>query len=86
MLKKSASGVLAAFRGSTYRSVRLTSSLAAALPGTRHVLARQGWADEKAAFLSLLRGVLLLFQIYRPMKFRRAHRVFPQRARGGLKS
>jgi hypothetical protein len=31
MLKKSASGVLAALRGSTYRSVRLTSSLAAAL-------------------------------------------------------
>jgi hypothetical protein len=31
MLKKSASGVLASFRGSTYRSVRLASSLAAAL-------------------------------------------------------
>jgi hypothetical protein len=31
MLKKSASFVLASFRGSTYRSVRLTSSLAAAL-------------------------------------------------------
>jgi hypothetical protein len=31
MLKKSASGVLASLRGSTYRSVRLTSSLAAAL-------------------------------------------------------
>jgi hypothetical protein len=31
MLKKSTSGVLAAFRGSTYRSVRLASSLAAAL-------------------------------------------------------
>ena len=30
MLKKSASGVLASFRGSTYRSVRLASSLAAA--------------------------------------------------------
>jgi hypothetical protein len=33
MLKKSASGVLASFRGSTYRSVRLASSLAAALLG-----------------------------------------------------
>jgi len=33
MLKKSSSGVLAAFRGSTYRSVRLASSLAAALLG-----------------------------------------------------
>jgi hypothetical protein len=32
MLKKSASIVLASFRGSTYRSVRLASSLAAALP------------------------------------------------------
>jgi hypothetical protein len=31
MLKKSASGVLASLRDSTYRSVRLTSSLAAAL-------------------------------------------------------
>jgi len=31
MLKQSASGVLASLRGSTYRSVRLASSLAAAL-------------------------------------------------------
>jgi len=31
MLKKSSSGVLASLRGSTYRSVRLASSLAAAL-------------------------------------------------------
>jgi hypothetical protein len=31
MLKKSASGFLASLRGSTYRSVRLASSLAAAL-------------------------------------------------------
>jgi hypothetical protein len=31
MLKKSASGVLASLRGSTYQSVRLASSLAAAL-------------------------------------------------------
>ncbi|MCG3775137.1 MAG: hypothetical protein JW395_1966 [Nitrospira sp.] len=31
LLKKTASGVLASFRGSTYRSVRLASSLAAAL-------------------------------------------------------
>jgi len=31
MLKKTASGVLASLRGSTYRSVRLASSLAAAL-------------------------------------------------------
>ncbi|MDN5941144.1 MAG: hypothetical protein L0H94_04590 [Nitrospira sp.] len=31
MLKKSSSGVLASLRGSTYRSVRLASSLTAAL-------------------------------------------------------
>jgi hypothetical protein len=31
MLKKSASGVLASLSGSTYRSVRLAASLAAAL-------------------------------------------------------
>jgi hypothetical protein len=31
MLRKSASGVLASLRGSTYRGVRLASSLAAAL-------------------------------------------------------
>src|SRR5438874_12443321 len=48
MLKKSASIVLASLRGSTYRSVRLTSSLAAALLGTRRVLARQGWVGEKS--------------------------------------
>ena len=48
MLKKSASGVLAALRDSTYRSVRIASSLAAALLGIRRVLARQGWAGEKS--------------------------------------
>ena len=48
MLKKSASGVLASFRGSTYRSVRLASSLAAALPAERRVSARRGWAGEKS--------------------------------------
>ena len=48
MLKKSASGVLASFIGSTYRSVRLASSLAAALPAERRVLARRGWAGEKS--------------------------------------
>ena len=48
MLKKSASFVLASLRGSTYRSVRLASSLAAALPAERRVLARRGWAGEKS--------------------------------------
>jgi hypothetical protein len=45
MLKKAASSVLASFRSSTYRSVRLASSLAAAL---------------LEAFLSILRGALFL--------------------------
>jgi len=45
MLKKSTSGVLASFRRSTYRSVRFASSFVAALLGTRHVSARQGWAS-----------------------------------------
>ena len=48
MLKKSVGGVLASFIGSTYRSVRLASSLAAALPAERRVLARRGWAGEKS--------------------------------------
>jgi hypothetical protein len=48
MLKQSANFVLASLRGSTYRSVRLASSLAAALLGTRRVLARPGWAGEKS--------------------------------------
>jgi len=46
--EKSASGVLTSLKGSTYRSVRLASSLAAALPAERRVLARRGWAGEKS--------------------------------------
>jgi hypothetical protein len=63
MLKKSASGVLASLRGSTYRSD--ASPLRSLRPC---------WP----AFLSILRGVLLLSQTYRPKKFWRVHRVFPQ--------
>ena len=48
MLKQPASFVLASLRGSTYRSVRLTSSLAAASLGTRRVPVREGWAGEKS--------------------------------------
>ncbi len=44
----SASFVLASLRGSTYRSVRFASSLAAALHTERRVLARRGWAGEKS--------------------------------------
>ena len=48
MLEKSTSIVLASLRGSTYGSVRLASSLVAALLGIRRVSARQGWAGEKS--------------------------------------
>ena len=54
MLKKSASGVLASFRGSTYRSVRLASSLAAALLDG---LSEQP-ADHSASASDLRRGVI----------------------------
>ena len=47
-LKQSASSVLASFRLSTYRRVRLASSLAAALPAERRVSARRGWAGENS--------------------------------------
>jgi hypothetical protein len=53
MLKKASSFVLASLRSSTYRSVRLASSLAAAL---------------LEAFLSILRGDLPLFQTGRSVK------------------
>ncbi len=58
--------------------------------GEEAVLADSGRAGEvtagvgrvrSLAFLSILRGVLLLCQTYRPMKFRCAHRVFPQSAK-----
>jgi hypothetical protein len=48
MLKQSASYVLASFRGSTYRSVRLASSLAAPLWGQGASWRAMGWADEKS--------------------------------------
>jgi len=60
MREKSASGVLAALRGSTYRNVDLASLLAAALLGqgaSRHARVR---LVRSPAFLSILRGVLLL--------------------------
>jgi len=63
MLKKSASGVLTSLRGSTYRSVCLASSLAAAL--------LDGLFEHPAC-------VRLLSQTSRPVQFRRTHGVFPQ--------
>ena len=85
MLKKSTNGVLASFQRSVRRETRVSCE-AAALPGTGRVLARRGWAGEQAAFLSILRGVLLLFETYRPMKSRRAHKIFLQPARRGVGS
>jgi len=58
MLKKSASIVLASLRGSTYRSVRLASSLVAALLGIRRVSARQGWAGEKSGLFEHPEAIL----------------------------
>jgi hypothetical protein len=54
MLKKSASGVLASLPGGVKRETRDNRG-AAALPGIRRVLARQGWEGEMVAFLSILR-------------------------------
>ena len=59
MLKQSAGFVLASLRGSTYRSVRLTSSLAAALLGQGRVSARQGWAGEKSGLFEHPAGALI---------------------------
>ena len=67
MLKKSASGVLASLRGATYRSVRLASSFAAALPVERCVLAHRGGRVRTVAILSILDetiGVVLTFEAY----------------------
>src|SRR3990167_8773976 len=48
LLKNPPGGVLASLRDSTYRSVRLVSSLAAALPAERRVLARRGGRVSRA--------------------------------------
>jgi len=66
MLKKSASSVLASLRGSTYRSVRLASSLAAALLGS---------------FLSLLCDVFLVSLNLQSNEVLACTQSFPQPAR-----
>ena len=63
MLKKSASGVLASLRGSTYRSVRLRLFARCGLAGG--LFEHPAWCTRVS-------------QTYRTMKFWRAHRVFPQ--------
>ena len=65
MLKKAASFVLTSLRGSTYRSVRLASSLAAALLDSLF---------EHPA------GVRLLSRVYRSIELRLVHRVFQRQS------
>jgi len=55
MLKKSASVVLASVPGTVKRETRVGLG-AAALLGTRRVLARRGWAGEKSGLLSILQA------------------------------
>ena len=65
MLKKSPSGVLASLRGSTYRSVRLASSLAAALLDSLF--------EHPGGILALALGINRVFP--HPAKFERGERV-----------
>ena len=65
MLKKLAGGVLASLRGSTYRSVRLASSLAAAL--LDDLFEHPAWWTP-------------VFPDVQISEIRRAHRIFPQPA------
>ncbi len=60
MLKKSASGVLASLRGSTYRGVCLAASLAAALPVERRVSARRDWAGAISSLFEHPESILAL--------------------------
>ena len=57
---------------------------AAALPGTRRVLARQGWAGEKAAFLSILQTSFPVEPDMGSIEVSRAKIVFPQPANRSL--
>jgi len=57
MLKKSTSGVLASFRSSTYRSVRLRLFARCGLPVEWRVLARRGWAGEKSGLIERPAGM-----------------------------
>src|SRR5437870_6497544 len=55
MLKNPSDVVLGSSKSSTYpREYASGLDSPAALPGTRRVLARGGWAGEKSAFLSIL--------------------------------
>jgi hypothetical protein len=63
MLENSSSVVLASLRASTYRSLRLVSSLAAALFGEMRVLARWGGWVRTVAFLNIL-WVMLIVRWY----------------------
>jgi hypothetical protein len=54
--------VLASLRGSTYRSVRLASSLATTLPAERRVLARRGRVGEKSGIFEHPAGRIPVMQ------------------------
>ena len=71
MLKKAAS------RGPVVLAMQrvYASSLAAAALGTRRVLARQGWAGEKTAFLNILRALPVPSVIVHSP-------IFPERSKG----
>ena len=74
MLKKSASGVLASLPGNVKRG---SAARRCGLLGTRRVLARWGWEGvRRLAFLSILRGVLLLSRTCGRLNFHRATIVF----------
>ena len=55
----------------------LVSEFAAALPAERRVLARRGWAGEKAASLSILRGLTLIAARVRSYRCVKDLRPFP---------
>ena len=59
MLKKSASGVLASLRGSTYRSVRLASSLATALLDSLLSILKIFWYPRQMETPSHILGISL---------------------------
>jgi hypothetical protein len=80
MLKKSASGVLASLRGSTYRSVRLASSLAAALPDSlfEHLRGRSALTLDVQTAQSLLCRKGFSAVCYRDVKFIMSSRLVPR--------
>ncbi len=68
MLKKSASFVLASLRGSPYGTeYALPLCSLRPTPWKRRISARLGWAGEKVAFLTILRGILMSSPTIEPL-------------------